>query len=161
MAWNALKWWQRKQVLVLTVDKGVLNSPILWRNPYIAQPPRFKFCPPPPPSPLPSTPPPPAPSLLPATPTATAHSVVLFLWLNGWSHYIWCAILLNIMDARLSRLTSWCMFYVLCNMTSSFIVCIGVSTPLSKTLTPLFYQAPPQIYKCPSSAFFMKFPPIY
>ena len=51
--------------------------------------------------------------------------------------------------------------FVLCNMTSSFIVCIEVSTPLSKTLTPLFYQAPPQIYKCPSSAFFMKFPPIY
>ena len=46
-----------------------------------------------------STPPP-----LP-TPIPTALSVVLFLWLNWWSHYIWCAILLNdIMDLHMLRL---------------------------------------------------------
>ena len=44
-------------------------------------------------------------SLLPPTPTPTAHSVVLFLWLNGWSRHIWCAILLNdIMDVHMSNL---------------------------------------------------------
>ena len=32
---------------------------------------------------------------LPLTPTPTVLSVVLFLWLNGWSHHIWCAILHN------------------------------------------------------------------
>ena len=46
-----------------------------------------------------STPPPPP------TPIPTALSVVLFLWLNWWSHYIWCAILLNdIMDLHMLRL---------------------------------------------------------
>ena len=41
----------------------------------------------------------PLPSLLPPTPSSTAHSVVLFLWLNGWSHHFWCAVLLtDIMD---------------------------------------------------------------
>ena len=34
-------------------------------------------------------------SLSPPTPILTVLSVVLFLWLNSWSHYIWCAILLN------------------------------------------------------------------
>ena len=34
-------------------------------------------------------------SLSPPIPTSTVLSVVLFLWLNGWSHYIWCAILFN------------------------------------------------------------------
>ena len=37
--------------------------------------------------------------LSPPTPTPTVLSVVLFLWLNGWSRHIWCAVLLNhIMD---------------------------------------------------------------
>ena len=57
-------------------------------------------------------------SLSPPTPTPTAPSVVMFLWLNGWSRHIWCAILLNDnMDLHMSSLHtlvpegSWCMFY--------------------------------------------------
>ena len=41
------------------------------------------------------SPPPPHTSLSLQTPTPTVLSVVLFLWQNGWSHHIWCAILLN------------------------------------------------------------------
>ena len=42
-------------------------------------------------------------SLLLPTPTPTALSVILLIWLNGWSHHIWCAILLNdIMDLHMS-----------------------------------------------------------
>ena len=52
-------------------------------------------------------------SLLPSTPTPTAHSVVLFLWLKGWSRHIWCAILLNIMDVQMSSLRT--LMHVLCN----------------------------------------------
>ena len=33
--------------------------------------------------------------LSPPTPTPTVFPVDLFLWLNGWSHHIWCAIFLN------------------------------------------------------------------
>ena len=67
----------------------------------------FKFCP----TPLPT-------SLLPPIPTPTGLSNVLFLWLNGWSCYIWCAILLNYdMDLHMSSLGTlvpeglWYVFY--------------------------------------------------
>ena len=58
--------------------------------PYIAYTPFFKFCPTP---------------LFPvaSNPHPTALSVILLIWLNGWSHHIWCAILLNdIMDLHMS-----------------------------------------------------------
>ena len=62
-----------------------------------------------------STPP---PSMSCPTLTPTAHSVVLFLWLNGWSHYIWCAILLkDIIDVHMSSLMT--LMHVLCNKASS------------------------------------------
>ena len=54
---------------------------MLWRLPYIAYPPLFSSF-------VPSL-----PSSL--SPNHTVLFVVLFLWLNGWSHHIWCAILLN------------------------------------------------------------------
>ena len=64
--------------------KRVAN-PLFYKDLPILPPPFFfKFCPP--------------LLLLPfssPTPTLTVLSVVLFLWLNSWSHYIWCAILLN------------------------------------------------------------------
>ena len=55
------------------VGVGVL-TPLFYENSLNCLSPLFKFC-----SPLP------APSMLPPTPTPTptAHSVVLFLWLNG------------------------------------------------------------------------------
>ena len=47
----------------------------------------------------------------------TVLSVVLFLWLNGWSRHIWCAILLNdSMDLHMSSYGTivsegpWCVF---------------------------------------------------
>ena len=64
-------------------------------------------------------------SLSPPTPTPTVLSVVLFLWLNGWSQHIWCAILLDDnMDLNMSSLgtlvpeTPWC---VVCNKDSSLL----------------------------------------
>ena len=58
-------------------------------------------------------------SLSPPTPTPTGLSVVLFLWINGWSSHVWCAILLNYnMDLHMSGLCTlvpegpWCVFYV-------------------------------------------------
>ena len=91
------------------------NFSILWGPPptlYIVYPPLFfKFC------------------LLPEkkkkfSVTSNLHphcflSVVLFLWLNGWSLHIWFAILLNDnMDLHMSSLGSlvpegpWCVFYI-------------------------------------------------
>ena len=53
--------------------RSVMKTPL-----YDPPPPTFfKFC---------STP---LLSLLSPTPTSTDHSVVLFLWLNGWSRHIW------------------------------------------------------------------------
>ena len=63
-------------------------------------------------------------SLLPPLPchlqpsASTVLSVIMFLLVNGWSHHIWCAILLNDnMDLHMSSLGTlvlvgpWCMFY--------------------------------------------------
>ena len=51
-------------------------------------------------------------------PPPTVLSVFLFLWLNGWSQHIWCAILLNDnMDLNMSSLGTlvperpWCVFF--------------------------------------------------
>ena len=65
------------------------NPPVLWRLlPYIAYSlPLFQFL---------SNPPPHPTSLSPPTPTPTVFSIILLLWLNGWSQHIWCAILLNV-----------------------------------------------------------------
>ena len=56
--------------------------------------------------------------LSPPTLTPTVLSVVLFLWLNGCSHHIWCVILLNDnMDLHMPSLGTlvpegtWCLFY--------------------------------------------------
>ena len=84
------------------------------------------------------------PSLLPKTPTSTSYSVVLFLWLNGWSRHIWSAILLNgIMDVHMSSLKTWWMC-VLCNKALGFIVCNEVSTPFKNT-SPLFFAKHPPL----------------
>ena len=66
---------------------------------YCFPPPHFfKFC-----LPRPSPPSPQHRSLSPPTPTPTTCSIVLFLWLNGWLLYIWCAVLLNdSMDLHMS-----------------------------------------------------------
>ena len=114
----------------LQLGRGVLTHPILWKlSPSILPDPPFSnFVQP--------------PSLLPPTPNSTSYSVVLFLWLNGWSRHIWSAILLNdIMDVHMSSLKTW--MCVLCNKALGFIVCIEVSTPLQKHPTSLFRQAPP------------------
>ena len=57
-------------------------------------------------------------SLTPLTPSPTAISVVLLLWLNGWSCYVWYAILFNnFMDQEKSRRDTlvpewpWYVFY--------------------------------------------------
>ena len=86
------------------------NPACFMKTPLYCLPHFFKFCPPasPPTSLSPQTP----------TPTPTVLSVVLFLWLNGWSHHIWCAILLNDnMDLHMLSLCTlppeghWCVFY--------------------------------------------------
>ena len=84
----ALKWGDGTFVKSLyIVGRGVLTSyfmkiPLILPTPL---PPLFQIL---------TTPLPRPPSLLP-TPTPTVYSVVLFLWLNGWSRHIWCTILLN------------------------------------------------------------------
>ena len=62
-------------------------------------------------------PPPPPPHQLP-TSTPTVLSVVLFIWLIGWSRHIWCAILINAnMDLHVWGIGNivpegrWCVFY--------------------------------------------------
>ena len=57
-------------------------------------------------------------SLSSQTPTPIVFSVALFIWLNEWSGYIWCAILCNDkMDLHMSSLHTlvpkgpWCAFY--------------------------------------------------
>ena len=70
------------------------------------------------PHPFSSFVPPPPTSQSPLTSTPTVLSVVLFLWLNVWSHHIWCAILHNEnMDLHTPSLVTlvpegtWCVFY--------------------------------------------------
>ena len=87
-----------------------LNPPILWRSSsiYIVCSPLFEIL-----SNLPffvtSKPYPQCPNAL---------SVIMFFWLNGWSRYIWCAILLNIKDLHMLSLSTlvlegpWRVFYV-------------------------------------------------
>ena len=54
-----------------------------------------------------------------SNPTA-AHSVVLFLWLNGWSRHIWFATFLNdIMDVQMLSLRI--LMHVLCNKVSTLL----------------------------------------
>ena len=86
------------------VGRGVL-TPLFYEDPPILLRLLFQFLS------NSSTPP---PSLSPPTLTPIPHSVVLFLWLNGWSCDIWCAILLNgIMDVPMSSLKT--LMCVLCN----------------------------------------------
>ena len=50
---------------------------------------------------------PPSTSLSPPTLTTIILSLVIFLWLNGWSHHIWRAIILNAnMDIHMSSLVT-------------------------------------------------------
>ena len=78
--------------------------------------PFFKLFPPPPPHPPSQHT---RTSLSSQTSTPAVLSVVLFLWLNGWSHCIWCAILLNDdMDLHMWSLLgnlvpegTWCVSY--------------------------------------------------
>ena len=113
----------------LQIGRGVLTHPIVWKlSPSILPDlPFSNFVQP--------------PSLLPPTPTSTSYSVVLFLWLNGWSRHIWSVLLNDIMNVNMSSLKTW--MCVLCNKALGFKVCIEVSTPLQKQPTSLFRQAPP------------------
>ena len=104
-----LKWWKA------TVDKSFL-TPLFYEapppSPFITYP-FLQLCPTP-------------PSLSPLTnPNPTALSVVLFLWMNGWSCYIgWPILLIHIMDLHVkpwylsSRTTLMC---VLCNKESGLL----------------------------------------
>ena len=94
----------------------VANPPFLWRPPHspYCQPPLFQIL-----STTPTT------SLSPPAPTPTVLSGVLFLSLNGWTHHIWCAILLNdnmdlyVQPWYLSSLGT--MMCVLCNKASNLL----------------------------------------
>ena len=100
-----IKGWQIFKVPLHSWQRGT-NPPYLWRPLYYL-PLLFQKIFQPPPT-----------SLSPPTPTPTVLPVVLFLWLNGWSHHIWCANLLNDnMDLHISSLGTlvperpWCVFY--------------------------------------------------
>ena len=94
----------------------VANPPFLWRPPHspYCQPPLFQIL-----STTPTT------SLSPSAPTPTVLSGVLFLSLNGWTHHIWCAILLNdnmdlyVQPWYLSSLGT--LMCVLCNKASNLL----------------------------------------
>ena len=50
----------------------------------------------------------------------TAHSVVFFLWLNGWLRHVWCATFLNdIVDVQMLSFRT--LMHVLCNKVSSLL----------------------------------------
>ena len=84
---------------------------------------------------------PPTPtSLSPPAPAPTVFSVVMFLWLNGWSHHIWCAILLNDnMDLYMSSLGTlvqeglWCVFHATRRQVCSLVEVIYLSIRCYKT----------------------------
>ena len=96
-------WWEIFEVSLHSWQRGA-NPSILWR---VAPPPFFKFC-----STLPPT------SVTCPTPIPTVFSVALFLWLNGWSSHIWCAVLLNdnidLHMSSLGTLVSEVLWCVLC-----------------------------------------------
>ena len=88
------------------VGTGGANSLILWRPSLYCLYSLFQVLPTPP------------TSLSPQTLIPNALSVVMFLWLNGWSCHIWCAILCNNnMDLHMSSLGTlvtegpWYVFY--------------------------------------------------
>ena len=88
---------------------GFIMEGCLWRPLYIAYPPSFFQILS---NPLSLT------FLQPPTSTLIVLSVVQFLWLNGWSYHIWCAILPNDnMDLHMSSLGTlvpegpWSVFY--------------------------------------------------
>ena len=94
--------WEIFEVSLHSWQRGA-NPSILWR----VAPPFFKFC-----STLPPT------SVTYPTPIPTIFSVALFLWLNGWSSHIWCAVLLNdnidLHMSSLGTLVSEVLWCVLC-----------------------------------------------
>ena len=60
------------------------------------------------------------PSLSNPNPTPTTHFVFFFLWLNGWSRHIWCAILLDdVMDIHMSSLRT--LVHVLCSKATNLL----------------------------------------
>ena len=88
-------WWEIFKVSLHSWQGGLTP---LYRCPYFAYPSFFKFCPTSPKTLTPT-------SLSPPILTPTVLSVAQFLWLNGWSCHIWCAILLNDnMDLYMSSL---------------------------------------------------------
>ena len=96
--------WEILEVSLHSWKRGV-NPVILWRAPLTLPTPFFKIWPPP------------SPTFL-SPPTPTALTVVVFLWLIGWSRHTWCATLLNdSMDLYTSSLSTlvpegpWYMFY--------------------------------------------------
>ena len=65
-----------------------------------------------------------------SNPHPTALSVVWFIWLNGWSRHIWCAILLNDMNVHMSSLRA--LICVLCNKMSILLrsdTCVFLLVP--------------------------------
>ena len=109
---------QAPSSLFLRNWQRVPNPPILARPSTLSSP-IFKFC---------ITP-------LAHPPLFTAFLLVLILWLNEWSHHIWCVILLNeIMDLNMPSLRNlvperpYCVFYatrcqVYWSMTHNVIFC--------------------------------------
>ena len=82
--------WGRWEIFKVSLHSWQRGTPFFMKIPYITYP-LFQILStplnhPPPPSSLPC-------HLQPLSPTALC--VFLFLWLNGWSHHIWCAILRN------------------------------------------------------------------
>ena len=115
--WNKISFYIGAENEKIKVGRGVLTLSILWRPPLLPTP-FSNFVQPP----------------LSATfnPTHNAHSVVLFILLNGWSHHIWCATFLNdIIDVQMLSLRTLMRF--LCNKASSLLMSdtwCGFSLPL-------------------------------
>ena len=105
-------------------------------------------------------------SLLRPPPTPTVLSAVLFVWLNKWSHHIWCAVFLpDNMDLHMSSLGTlvperpWCVFYAIrhLNITGTLIwyhsqthtAHSGTSTLTSTLTDPYKYKfTPPVMCSC-------------
>ena len=111
-------------------------------------PPPLYCLPPPPPSSNFVHPP---PSLLPPTPLHCSFCCLVSLAEWVIASHLRCAILLNdIMDVQMSSLRT--LMRLLCNKESSFIVCIGASSPLQK------HQAPPLNLQTVQAPLFRQFP---